>query len=223
MTIPDWIKSFSHPGYINVFSIPELANESKLYCTETLLGDWSGETLILAKDAAPAHVILDRIKSGEPDPWRHGVRGRDPMGFQTNERVKELADLIKGGKLYGSALAHLLKEDERTSSSLSDFHTGPLREHLECVLGLVVKTMPKLRAVICLGNEAHDLVSSIAAGAAAGLQVGQCSNSTLFERELVIARLYHPSRAFKGGLGARRKEWNDVAEQINKFIANDAG
>lgn len=218
-TIPSWIREFSHPGYVNVYSLDGLRSEPKLFCTETLFGDWDGQTLLLAKDAAPAKVIMARVEAGELDPWRHGVRGRDPMGYQTNEQVEELAGYFTGSNLYGSALAHLLKEDERTSSSLADFTSGRLHNHLKRVLEFVVQDMSKLRAIVCLGNEAHGLVSSCPGGhSVASLPVGGCGECVLFERQVLVGRLYHPSRPQRGSWPARHLEWRAVADKVNGRI-----
>ena len=90
------------------------------------------------------------------------MRGRDRMGYKTNEGVKELAEHFTGSKLYGSALAHMLKEDDRTSSSLRGFSSGPLHDHLKRVLEFVLQNMPNLKAIVCLGNEAYQLVTCLA-------------------------------------------------------------
>ena len=65
--IPSGIRSFSPPGYINVYSLDRLRDEPKLFCTETFFGDGDA-TLLLAKDAAPTHVIMERIEDGDPIP-----------------------------------------------------------------------------------------------------------------------------------------------------------
>jgi hypothetical protein len=202
-----------------VYSLDRLRDEPKLFCTETLFGDWDAPTLLLAKDAAPAHVIMQRIEDGDPNPWRHGIRGLDPMGYQTNERVAELAEYLQGSKLYGSALAHMLKEEERTSGALAYFASGRLLEHLRRVLRFVVHSMPHLQAIVCLGNEAHRLVSLCANDRPmAALSVGGSINSSLYGRRVLVARLYHPSRPFPGGWVERRKEWQAVADQVNARI-----
>src|SRR5262245_33269686 len=46
--IPEEIRAIRHPDYKNIFEY-ELRNEN-LWGTETLFGDWSGHTLIVAKD-----------------------------------------------------------------------------------------------------------------------------------------------------------------------------
>ncbi len=217
--IPNWIRDFRCPGYTNVYSLHGLHAEPKLYCTETLLGDWGGQTLLLAKDAAPTDVIQARIDVGDPNPWRHGVRGRDRMGYLTNERVWALSELILGGKLYGSALAHLLKTGNSTSNTLSDFFHGPLFEHVAAVLRHVTHSMQALRAVVCLGKEAHRLVSLCSSKRAPeSLQVGECCVAELFDRPVIVGRLHHPSRPFQGGWSARHAEWNRVASSINQHL-----
>jgi hypothetical protein len=199
-----------------------LETEPRLFCTETLFGDWAGQTLLLAKDAAPVDVIRARLERGETHPWRHSRRGHDPMGYVTNERVSELAELIHGGKLYGSALAHMLKVGSKTSSSLMGFRSGALQEHLAQVLEFVVDRMANLRAIVCLGADAHWLVSSCITTRSTGsdLAVGKCADAQLFDRRILIGRLHHPSRAFAGGLGARRNEWRAVASEVNSRIAS---
>ena len=146
------------------------------------------------------------------NPWRHGVRGRDRMGYKTNEGVKELAEHFTGSKLYGSALAHMLKKDDRTSSSLRGFSSGPLHDHLKRVLEFVLENMPNLKAIVCLGNEAYQLVMCLAHYTGNALSVGDCVDIQLFKRHVLLARLYHPSR--------RRTGWQRVADQVNKRIAD---
>lgn len=216
--LPDWIRGFTHPGYTNIFEMRP--TETKLFCTETLLGDWGGSVLLLAKDAAPVHVIQDRVDSGEVDPWRHGEKGRDPMGWRTNERTQELADCLPGSKLYGSALAHMMKNDEETSSALRDFNRGPLRDHLERVLRFVVDAMPNLRSIVCMGNEAWRLSTSVYAPQAASkaplAQPVAAGAAGAAGRTLRLFRLYHPSRPFAGGWAARREEWAKVGDELRR-------
>ncbi len=67
-TIPSWIRSFAYPGYINAYSLDRLKEEPKLFCTETLFGDWDAPTLLLAKDAAPAQAIRTLAEGGRSGP-----------------------------------------------------------------------------------------------------------------------------------------------------------
>gem|GEM_PF-3856286 len=142
------------------------------------------------------------------------------MGYKTNERVAELAQFFRGSKLYGSALAHMLKEDEKTSGSLAHLTSGRLADHLRRVLRFVVDGMPNLQTIVCLGNEAHRLVSSCTDDARlAALTVGGSVEVSLYGPRILVARLYHPSRPFTGGWAERRKEWQAVANEINARIS----
>jgi hypothetical protein len=219
LKLPSWIRTFSHPRYVNVYKW--LKSEPKLYHTETLLGDWNGETLLLSKDAYPAHVFLERFESGEVNPW--SPRAPQERLGQVNRRVSDFAAMLKGTQLYGAALAHMLKMDRGMSGRLLDFRRpGPLNEHLKRVLDFVIKNMANLRAIVCLGCDAHWLVSSCPGGdITASLQVGACEDANLFNRgpALLIGLLRHPARPGPGGWSARRKEWAAVAARINRRIA----
>jgi len=217
--IPSWIRDFAYPGYVNVYSLASLRDEPKLFCTETLLGDWDASVLFYAKDAAPVTEIVRRIGSNDSNPWRHGERGSDRMGYRTNEKVADLATYFSGTKLYGSALAHMLKADNRASSSLAGLTSGQLHDHLKRVLDFVVQNMPNLKAIVCLGCEAHKLVSACSdSRTAAKLSMGACVEISLFSRPVLMGRLYHPSRPFAGGWAARDVEWQSVADCVNRRI-----
>lgn len=222
-SIPFWIREFAYPGYANVYSLEGLKHEPKLFCTETLFGDcgdWDAPTLFYAKDAAPANVFRERICKGDSDPWRPGIPG-DSMGVKTNEQVKKLAKLFHGSKLYGSALAHMLREGGQTSGYLRGFKSGPLHDHLKSVLDFVVQNMPNLQAIVCLGKEAYELVSSCCGDyIAPTLPAGDCVEVKLFKRRVLRGCLYHPSRGFAGGWAARHIEWRAVADRVNKRIAD---
>jgi hypothetical protein len=149
-TIPSWIREFEFAGYTNVFALHP--QSSRLYGTETLFPDWGAETLLLAKDAAPTSVIRELG-------WRHAARG-DPGGWRTNERLEELAKLLPGTKLYGSATANMLYDHPGWSRALSGFWSGPLHEYLVEVLRWVIASMPNVRAIACLGAESWHLTAS---------------------------------------------------------------
>jgi hypothetical protein len=68
--IPDWVREINHACYKNIFSY-DLGN-SNLWGTETLLGDWDGEYLLIAKDFYPARYIDDAVAAGVKSPYRHG-------------------------------------------------------------------------------------------------------------------------------------------------------
>jgi hypothetical protein len=143
-----------------------------LYGTETLFGDWDSRVLLLAKDGAPTSAIRNLAQREGDGAWRHADRQRgDPSGWKTNEQLAELASLIQGPKLFGSATANMLCDIEGYRRSLPDFWKGPLHEHLIYTLGWVVGAMTRERIVIaCLGDEAwHITCHTIGVPAAAKL------------------------------------------------------
>src|SRR5262245_48125456 len=81
----------------------------------------------------------------------------------------------------GSALAHMLKENDDTSGLLPDYH-GRLHNHLKRVLEFVIDNMPNLKAIVCLGNRAYSAVSACAStpSPAALLVKRHCARSNSF-------------------------------------------
>jgi len=57
--IPEWIKTLDTPGYTNIYNLT-LGNEN-LFGTETLLGDWDGPVLVVAKDFAPLQLSYNQM------------------------------------------------------------------------------------------------------------------------------------------------------------------
>lgn len=197
--IPSWIRVFTPPpGWTNVFEL--VPNNKHLYGTETLFGDWDGETLLLAKDGAPTPVIRALRDKGEPRPWRHAQRALgDPGGYKTNERLAQLATLIPGKKIYGSATANLLYDDPRWSRALPGFYSGPLHDYLRKTLEWVLETMLNVRRIACLGNEAWFLTCTVLGSASAARRFAEFRDSakpirTSFRgKPLTAHALYHPA------------------------------
>jgi hypothetical protein len=190
-SIPSWIRDFRHDGYTNVFEF--LPDNPRLYGTETLFGDWGAQTLLLAKDAAPAQIIKS---SG----WRHAERTLgDSGGWRTNERLKELADLIPGSKLYGSAAANMLYDNPRWSRSLKGFRYGPLHDYLVKVLRWVVFSMPNVRVIACLGDESWYLTSMAMGESGAAKRWSDFRNNaqalagTIEGKTVIATPHYHPA------------------------------
>lgn len=172
--VPDWVRNHvPPPGWTNVFAL--VPSNDHLYGTETLFGDWDGQTLLLAKDGAPTQVIRALRDRGDPRPWRHAQRELgDPGGWKTNESIAAAAAMLPGGKLYGSATANLLCDDPRWSRSLPGFFVpGPLHDYLRRVLTWVLTSMPNVQRVACLGEEAWFLTSEV---------IGRSDVANLFSR-----------------------------------------
>lgn len=197
--IPDWIRCYKPPlGWTNVFDL--VPSNQSLYGTETLFGDWAGETLLLAKDGAPTGVIRDLRDRGDPQPWRHAQRELgDRGGFRTNERLVALAADLPGGKLYGSATANLLFDDPGWSRSLGGFFEPPLHDYFKRVLAWVLGSMPNIRRVACLGNEAWFLTCHTIGARDASRQYSyhrdQCQpvRGAIGTKPVIAHALYHPA------------------------------
>lgn len=171
--LPDWIRDdVFQPHYTNIHELlthPKLTpaqhaeNTRRLYGTETMEGfnDWDATVLLLAKDAGPMQTFLRLIEQGDPQPWRHADH-RDSKGTPTNERLRRLASIIPGTKLYGSVMAGLLRNDGRQRGALPNFGDSKLQSYLRRVLtDVVFPNMKNLQAIICLGNEACEVVGAI--------------------------------------------------------------
>src|ERR1043165_3417587 len=120
--VPAWIRKFACPSWTNVFHL--CPNTQSLFPMtlraewKSQFNDWSGKTLLLAKDGCPPEVIHKRIARGEPQPWRYGERERgDELGWRTNDRLFGFASRIPGGKLYSSAAANMLYNEPAQSNS----------------------------------------------------------------------------------------------------------
>ncbi len=214
-SVPDWIRKYVPPqGWTNVFTLVP-ANEH-LFGTETLLGDWDGRTLLLAKDGAPTGVIRALRDKGEPRPWRHAQRELgDVGGYKTNEYIAAAAIRLRGGVLYGSATANLLFDDPRWSRSLPGFYTGPLHEYLKRVLAWVIASMANLERIACLGQEAWHLTATVLGQHDAARQFarfrdgGEPLFSEASGKRLRAFALYHP--AARVSSDAKSAGWRALA------------
>ncbi len=187
-----------------------------LYGTETLFGDWSGSTLLLAKDGAPTHVIRTLAARGESRPWRHACRERgDTGGCRTNEFITDAAAMLPGGKLYGSATANLLYDDPAWSRSLPGFYNGDLHRYLSRVLGWVITSMPNLERIMCLGAEAWFLANKCLQPAvavpdfAAHRDHNRSISCQSGARRIWLQPLYHP--AARVSTAAKLRGWTTSA------------
>lgn len=154
--IPASIKEARVQGYVSIYEI--LPNETRLYGTESLFGDWNGEVLVLAQDFAPVRYVQERIAKGCEDPYSHNPK------MQTNQRlIRSVAGIRRSpeaatcGILYGSALASLCKENESVRSTLTNqskaSHFG------QDALRFTIANMPNLRVIMCLGTLASEMVA----------------------------------------------------------------
>lgn len=163
--LPSWIRNYRTRCYTNVYAM--CPAERRLYGTESLYGDWSAELLLLAKDFGPSGLVRGRIRAGETRPFRHTDWRREPrhtLGAKSNRTLYRLAERIPCRKLYGSALAGLLRDDGAGSGTLGD--RREIEPYVGRVLRFALAHLPNLRAVACLGRDAWDF-------ALGGLGLGQ--------------------------------------------------
>lgn len=84
--LPPWIRDARVDGYLTAHAL--LPDETRVYGTESLYGDWDAPVLLLAKDFAPSKILHERLASGETRPYRH-----EP-GLRTNVRLERLTTLL---------------------------------------------------------------------------------------------------------------------------------
>jgi hypothetical protein len=220
--IPDRFRHLSFPGYTNVFSL--LPDCNRFYCTETLFGDWDAQTLILAKDPAPASVIKSRVSLEGEMAWRHSEHARnDSGGWKTNERIASQCRILPGTQLYGSATANMLCDKEGWSRTLPGFRRGILREYLHQSLCWVIENMPNLRAIACIGTDSWHLTADVlgrpesANHASKYRDAERLLEGSLGARSLVASCHFHPSR------GSREQwalGWKTLARHLRESASS---
>jgi hypothetical protein len=219
--IPEAFRSFQTGGWKNVFLLSKAVDN--LYGTEDIFGDWSGETLLLARDGCPASAILACSDRDVVNPWRSATEGG---GSKTNQWLIAHAHDIPKGKLYGSACAHLLVDDAGSPGSYSTKfrNFGDVEGHLVEVLRWVIGEMPNLRRIVCLGSTAWH-IANLALG---NDEVARAfrkyrDNSTIStgkvgNRTIQAFAVWHPAAR----INKERKEgtWNAMIRQIRADLAS---
>lgn len=216
--VPDWIREFSCRGWTNVFR--HLPNEDHLYGTETLIGfdDWNSRVLLLAKDWGPTSALTSGLGERDSRPWRHAVRG-DPGGWRTNEKLVCLASDIPGGKLYGSATANMLCDARGWSRTLKGWKHEPLQGFLQCVLGWVLESMPRVEQVACLGNEAWFLTCMTIGNPSSACQCAEHRKASrpvsgkVGKKKIIAFPLYHPAARVSDDV--KKKGWRALAASLS--------
>lgn len=155
--LPNWIREEHVEGYVNVYQLcPE---ETRLYGTESLYGDWEGRVLALAQDFYPSSYVEERIAQGHARPYSHNDRAPTNRRLVTQTTALTRSDQPEHcGILYGSALACQLRADGKKRGALPNRREAMRfgRRSLEFVLG----EMPNVRAVVCLGKPAWQMTAA---------------------------------------------------------------
>ncbi|MEZ5977485.1 MAG: hypothetical protein R3F34_04625 [Planctomycetota bacterium] len=148
--LPRWVREPEVPGYASAHRL--LPDEPRLYGTESLFGDWSGQVLLLSTMFAPAAHVRARLRAGDPRPYAH-----DP-NWPSHRLLLELARPIEwNGLLHGAALANLLREGGRRTAGRP--HTHEALEHGVAVTRFTVEHMPNLEWIVCLGELAWNVAA----------------------------------------------------------------
>ncbi len=146
--IPDWIRDYRCPNgrFRNIYEYdPE---ETRLYGTESLFGDWDGELLVLGQNFSCTDTIEQGIDDG-----RYRVYAHNPAMI-TNRSLELYTRGIDCGVVYGSALAGMIKVGDSNSLLPAWSH---MRSHLCRVLRFTIENMHNLTGIACLGSVAWEL------------------------------------------------------------------
>jgi hypothetical protein len=201
--IPARFRSIRSPGYVNIFEFG-LGNKN-LWGTETMLGDWNGQYLLVAKDFYPTTYIRRLQAAGEKYPYRHhpGI----PSNFKLENILRRDFNTIppdaRGGYdnrtctfLYISA-CFLLRDDGAISGTLPGGGDAAMEASGPVVLW-TMKEMPNLKTVVAMGCDAE---SALARDDIAKL---------IRQRKVRYRTVPHPSR---GSLAIRKERWARVFEE----------
>ncbi|GMV24581.1 MAG: hypothetical protein AMXMBFR58_06120 [Phycisphaerae bacterium] len=143
--IPSEFRRFrAQPEYTSIFEI--YPDETRIYGTEDLYGDWDAEVILMAKDAGNSRNFKPREQGGLGWAWVHNP------SRSTNRNLIPLAEQLPGGKLYASFLGPLLRNDGGESGPL--FMDGRVRAFVRSLFEWTIASMPRVQTVAVLGQEA---------------------------------------------------------------------
>ena len=209
--IPAWIRAYRSRSYTNIYQL--CPDETRLFGTESLYGDWDADLLLLAKDFAPSRLVRQRLAAGEERPYHHTdwhVNARGP-GARTNRALYRLAERIGCRKLYGSALVGLLRDDEKVSGALAD--AAAITPFVCEALRFTIGQMPNLRAIACLGADAWQWATRTFGHVGADWREHRDARRPLQADRLTLFALPHPSRT-PGGTARVEGDWDAIARAM---------
>jgi hypothetical protein len=210
--IPAEIRDYRAGAYTNIYQL--CPDEPRLYGTESLYGDWDAELLLLAKDFAPSALIRHRLAAGDPRPYRHTNWLLEPKtaGAATNRNLERLARRLDCRKLYGSAMAGLLRDDGHVSGALPEMRG--IAPFLADVLRFTLAHMPNLRAIACLGADAWHLALASFQLVPIDWAGQRATRRPVQVNGLLLFALPHPSRT-PGGAETVRADWDAMAQALS--------
>jgi hypothetical protein len=186
-----WLRSFrAQPHFTSIFEI--YPNETRMYGTQEMYGDWDAELLLMAKDAGSSRIFLPRSVGGRGWRWTH-----DPSR-PTNRNLEGIARDLGCPLFYASFLGPLLRNDDQESGPLTI--TAETRVFIERLFVWTVRRMSKLKTVAVLGNDAW---RELAVAAGVGTEAsrwkerhlsGQPLSIELAGKKISLFALNHPAR-----------------------------
>lgn len=226
---------------MNVYQLPGLENERKLFGTETMVwsdgrtvrdwsfGDWNCDLLLLMQDAAPVYGIAERVGK-HPDPFSAQNFWEKPGagGAKTNKKLHELAATVNCRKLAGSSFIGILKPPATApgaNEKRSDY-SGPIsncpyiKKYCLDVLTWAFGKAKNLGTIACMGQKPFQFASEIFDLSAA--EMGQLQNvrGSLVARDRFRVSYLghpgwfgHPSHWGFGGGEAALAAWNRMVRE----------
>ena len=146
--IPASLRDLRIKGFTNVYEL--LPNEPRLFALESVYGRWDGKILVL--DSAPTHVqvVKARLQRRTLRPY---CQHETPSTFGLARLAFPVARHgVLAGSVYGPMLVTSNGRDHLIDTRDRD------RKALAPMLRFVMKNMPNLKAVVCLGVTAYEFV-----------------------------------------------------------------
>lgn len=146
--IPDSIRNLRAPGFTSVYEL--LPEEPRLFALESVYGRWDGKILVL--DSAPTHVQVVRARLPR-NTLRPYCQHETPSTYGLARLAFPLARHgVLAGSVYGPMLVTSNGRDHLIDTRDRD------RKALAPMLRFVMKSMPNLKAIVCLGVTAYEFV-----------------------------------------------------------------
>lgn len=147
--IPESIRNLRMPGFTSVYEL--LPTEPRLFALESVYGRWDGQILVLDSAATHVNVVRSRLARKTLRPYcQHETActyGLARLGFPLATRG------ILAGSVFGPLLTNI---DDRWEK---EFRREAARKAVAPVLRFVIKNMPNLKAIVCLGTTAHEFIT----------------------------------------------------------------
>jgi hypothetical protein len=212
-SIPNWMRAASTSGaFRNVFEADLCPDETRVFGTESLLGNWNAEILLLAQDFGPTSLIRARLTQGDMRPYRHtDWKTERALGARTNRTLAYLSSKIHCEKLYGSAMGCLLRNDGSETGFPADF--DKVRRYCLNVLRFTIRHMVNLRAIACLGTVSWSLTTDLLGHHGLTHREWRRARCPLIAGGLQVFALAH-TRAFFGGKQQVEGDWAAMAVSL---------